>query len=203
MSPISRSTPTIANTSRTFAFYEELFGWMIEPRGPMDFLRVHTTPGGIHGSLQKHRAAVSRSRGHGFQVHDCGRRHRSNRRGHRDTRQSAHHGAIRDRTSGDLRDVQGHGEEHEWLDASPTRVSSAPDFPTQPVCGRQFRRRGPSRYAHATWPLRLPETDRSNGLSDGASSSTAEHYRLSAQVGYGYQHVDDGIGRRRAAKPCP
>ncbi|MBL9075964.1 MAG: VOC family protein [Planctomycetes bacterium] len=40
---------------RAKRFYETVFGWTFTPWGPPDFWRVHTSPGAIHGALQKRR----------------------------------------------------------------------------------------------------------------------------------------------------
>ena len=53
---------------RAKRFYEEVFGWTFEPWGPPDFWRVHTSPGGIHGALQKRRAPVT---GTGVTAFEC------------------------------------------------------------------------------------------------------------------------------------
>ena len=45
-----------------------MFGWTFEPWGPPDFWRVHTSPGGIHGALQKRRAPVT---GTGVTAFEC------------------------------------------------------------------------------------------------------------------------------------
>ena len=44
---------------RAKRFYEEVFGWTFEPWGPPEFWRIHTSPSGIHGALQKRREPVS------------------------------------------------------------------------------------------------------------------------------------------------
>ena len=44
---------------RAKTFYERAFGWGFEPWGPPNFWRIHTSPGAIHGALQKRRAPVS------------------------------------------------------------------------------------------------------------------------------------------------
>ena len=53
---------------RAKRFYEAVFGWAFEPWGPPDFWRVHTSPGGIHGALQKRRAPVT---GAGVTAFEC------------------------------------------------------------------------------------------------------------------------------------
>ena len=44
---------------RAKRFYEEMFGWTLEPWGPPDVWRAHTSPGGTHGARKKRRAAVT------------------------------------------------------------------------------------------------------------------------------------------------
>lgn len=44
---------------RARTFYETVFGWTFEPWGPPDFWRIHTSPGAIHGALQKRRTPVT------------------------------------------------------------------------------------------------------------------------------------------------
>ncbi len=53
---------------RAKTFYEKAFGWTFEPWGPPDFWRIHTSPGAIHGALQKRRAPVL---GHGMIGFEC------------------------------------------------------------------------------------------------------------------------------------
>ena len=43
---------------RARRFYESVFGWTFEPWGPPDFWRIHTSPGAVHGALQKRREPV-------------------------------------------------------------------------------------------------------------------------------------------------
>ena len=44
---------------RAKRFYEEVFGWTFEPWGPPEFWRIHTSPEGIHGALQRRRGPVA------------------------------------------------------------------------------------------------------------------------------------------------
>ena len=53
---------------RAKRFYEAVFGWTFEPWGPPEFWRVHTSPGGIHGALQRRRAPVT---GGGVTAFEC------------------------------------------------------------------------------------------------------------------------------------
>ncbi len=73
---------------RAKRFYEEVFGWTFEPWGPPDFWRIHTSPKGIFGALQKRRAPVT---GSGMIGYEC--RHLDHVRGHR--RQCRRRDAIR------------------------------------------------------------------------------------------------------------
>jgi len=43
---------------RAKSFYQQTFGWTFEPWGPPDFWRIHTSPTGIFGALQKRREPV-------------------------------------------------------------------------------------------------------------------------------------------------
>lgn len=53
---------------RAKTFYETVFGWTFEPWGPPEFWRVHTSPDGIFGALQKRREPVS---GKGMIGYEC------------------------------------------------------------------------------------------------------------------------------------
>jgi predicted enzyme related to lactoylglutathione lyase len=44
---------------RARTFYETVFGWTFEPWGPPEFWRIQTSPGAIHGALQKRRTPVT------------------------------------------------------------------------------------------------------------------------------------------------
>lgn len=44
---------------RAKTFYENVFGWNFEPWGPPNFWRIHTSPGAIHGALQKRQKPVT------------------------------------------------------------------------------------------------------------------------------------------------
>ena len=50
---------------RAKRFYENVFGWTFEPWGPPNF---HTSPGGLHGALQKRRSPVT---GTGVTAFEC------------------------------------------------------------------------------------------------------------------------------------
>jgi len=52
---------------RAKRFYEAVFGWRFEPWGPPEFWRIHTSPEGIHGALQKRREPVSGTGCTGFE----------------------------------------------------------------------------------------------------------------------------------------
>lgn len=41
------------NCQRAKVFYETVFGWRFEPWGPPEFWRIQTSPGAVHGALQK------------------------------------------------------------------------------------------------------------------------------------------------------
>jgi len=53
---------------RAKRFYEQVFGWTFEPWGPPDFWRIHTSPKGIFGALQKRRVPVT---GSGMIGYEC------------------------------------------------------------------------------------------------------------------------------------
>ena len=53
---------------RAKTFYEKTFGWTFEPWGPPDFWRVFTSPGAIHGALQKRREPIQ---GAGMIGYEC------------------------------------------------------------------------------------------------------------------------------------
>ena len=53
---------------RAKTFYEKVFGWRFEPWGPPEFWRVHTSPDGIFGALQKRHAPVT---GTGMIGYEC------------------------------------------------------------------------------------------------------------------------------------
>ncbi len=52
---------------RAKRFYEKTFGWTFEPWGPPEFWRIHTSPKGIHGALQRRREPVSGKGSTGFE----------------------------------------------------------------------------------------------------------------------------------------
>jgi len=53
---------------RAKRFYETVFGWRFEPWGPPEFWRIHTSPTGIFGALQKRREPA---RGGGMTGFEC------------------------------------------------------------------------------------------------------------------------------------
>ncbi len=53
---------------RAKSFYETVFGWTFEPWGPPEFWRIHTSPGGVFGALQKRSEPVS---GKGMIGYEC------------------------------------------------------------------------------------------------------------------------------------
>lgn len=54
--------------ARAKQFYETVFGWTFEPWGPPEFWRIHTSPQGIFGALQKRREPVT---GKGMIGYEC------------------------------------------------------------------------------------------------------------------------------------
>lgn len=52
---------------RAREFYGAVFGWTFEPWGPPEFWRVHTSPGGIFGALQRRHEPVTGSGMIGFE----------------------------------------------------------------------------------------------------------------------------------------
>jgi predicted enzyme related to lactoylglutathione lyase len=65
--PVAHFSIHADDCQRAKRFYEQLFGWTFEPWGPPDFWRIHTTPDGIHGALQKRREPVSGTGMSGFE----------------------------------------------------------------------------------------------------------------------------------------
>ncbi len=57
--PVAHFAIHADDCARAKQFYGRVFGWTFEPWGPPEFWRVHTTPDGIHGALQKRRAPVT------------------------------------------------------------------------------------------------------------------------------------------------
>ncbi len=57
--PIAHFAIHADDCARAKRFYETVFGWQFEPWGPPEFWRIHTTPDGIHGALQKRREPVA------------------------------------------------------------------------------------------------------------------------------------------------
>jgi predicted enzyme related to lactoylglutathione lyase len=57
--PVAHFSIHADDCQRAKSFYEQAFGWTFEPWGPPDFWRIHTTPDGIHGALQKRHEPVS------------------------------------------------------------------------------------------------------------------------------------------------
>ena len=53
---------------RAKRFYETVFGWTFEPWGPPEFWRIHTSPRGIFGALQKRGEPIS---GVGMTGYEC------------------------------------------------------------------------------------------------------------------------------------
>lgn len=53
---------------RAKRFYETVFDWKFEPWGPPEFWRIHTSPQGIFGALQKRREPVT---GKGMIGYEC------------------------------------------------------------------------------------------------------------------------------------
>jgi predicted enzyme related to lactoylglutathione lyase len=56
------------DVTRARRFYEQVFGWSIEPWGPPKFFLITTTPGEpVRGALQGRREIVAGQRMHGFE----------------------------------------------------------------------------------------------------------------------------------------
>ncbi len=52
---------------RAKKFYEEVFGWTFRAWGPPDFWRIQTSPGAIHGALQKRQDPLAEGRTAGYE----------------------------------------------------------------------------------------------------------------------------------------
>jgi len=65
--PVAHFAIHADDCERAKAFYETVFGWTFEPWGPPEFWRIHTTPDGVHGALQKRREALEGTGMRGFE----------------------------------------------------------------------------------------------------------------------------------------
>jgi len=65
--PVAHFAIHAEDCERARRFYETVFGWTFEPWGPPDFWRIHTSPEGIHGALQKRREPLQGTGMRGFE----------------------------------------------------------------------------------------------------------------------------------------
>jgi len=65
--PVAHFAIHADDCERAKAFYETVFGWTFEPWGPPEFWRIHTTPDGVHGALQKRREPLEGTGMRGFE----------------------------------------------------------------------------------------------------------------------------------------
>jgi len=65
--PVAHFAIHADDCERAKAFYETVFGWTFEPWGPPEFWRIHTTPDGVHGALQKRREPLDGAGMRGFE----------------------------------------------------------------------------------------------------------------------------------------